>query len=93
MHSTLVPLLTEDRHRQTCPCGAVPEHPYGCARAPVRVVPQVPRQDDLASPHRRHRPPRCSQSAPGPISPRARPHAGSRSFHDPYQPDRELNPP
>jgi hypothetical protein len=33
MHpTTLVPLLTEERHRQTCPCGAVSEHPYGLCR-------------------------------------------------------------
>jgi hypothetical protein len=32
MHPTLVPLLTEDRHRQACPCGAVSEHPYGLCR-------------------------------------------------------------
>jgi hypothetical protein len=32
MHPTLVPLLTEDRHRQNCPCGAVAERPYGLCR-------------------------------------------------------------
>jgi hypothetical protein len=32
MHPTLVPLLTEDRHRQNCLCGAASEHPYGLCR-------------------------------------------------------------
>lgn len=39
MHPTLVPLLTEDRHRQSCPCGAVPEHPYGlCRKCQARMT-------------------------------------------------------
>jgi hypothetical protein len=32
MHPALVSLLTEDWQRQNCPCGAVPEHPYGLCR-------------------------------------------------------------
>jgi hypothetical protein len=56
MHTTLVPLLTGDRHRQNCPCGAVPEHPYGlCRKCHARMTWRRRTTDNVRRAARRQR--------------------------------------